>query len=120
MLTKFLVTALVIACAWAVIRRSSGQKKAKPAAEIGQSLIRKYMLTFALGLLLVSSTGYLGWNWYDNNQVVSVTIVSPNTDDSVVYKVKKKDLSTTEIVTVEGLKIRLSNQERIIIASSEQ
>ncbi len=120
MLTKFLITALVIACCWAMVKRSKGQKIAKPTADVGQSLIRKYMLTLALGLLLAASAVYLGWSWHDNNQVVTVTIVSPNDADSAVYRVKKKDLSTTEIVTVDGLRIRLSNQERIIIASSEQ
>lgn len=119
MLTKLLVTALVIAFAWATLKRSSRVKTTKkPAADLGQSILRRYMVTGTLAVLLLGSASYLGWYWYDGSQVLSVTIVSPNQSGETVYQVKKRDISQHEIVTLDGITIRLSNQERVIIATS--
>ncbi len=45
-----------------------------------------------------------------------MTLVSPKEERREVYQVRKKDISTNELVTVDGLRIRLSSEERLMIA----
>nr|WP_276521543.1 hypothetical protein [Shewanella sairae] len=70
-----------------------------------------------IALSLIATAAYWYWDWNDSRQVVSVTIVSPVSDESVVYQVRKKDITSNEITTINGIRIRLSNQERIIVAN---
>ncbi len=73
----------------------------------------------SIAVSMVGSIGYWYWNWQDGNQVVRVTIVSPKVDRTSVYQVRKKDIFINQITTVDGINIRLSNQERVIIANAK-
>jgi hypothetical protein len=56
---------------------------------------------------------------YDENTVVEVTITSPIEAMTTSYKVRKKDIEAKRITTVDGIQIRLSNQERLTIKAAE-
>ncbi|QLE85125.1 hypothetical protein FLM48_08500 [Shewanella sp. Scap07] len=121
MLTKILVTLLVIAGAFFYIRRpKTADSRGQSTANIGQRMVMRYVLFGIITVSLLASGGYWYWNWQDGNQVIHVTIVSPLDGNETVYKVHKKDIGQNQITTIDGLSIRLSNQERIVIAKQPQ
>ncbi|GIU18355.1 hypothetical protein TUM4261_39060 [Shewanella sp. c952] len=120
MLTKILVTILVIAGAMFYIRQSKVSPAKERTQDMGRGIIIRFALYAIVSLSLLASAGYWYWDWQDGNKVVSVTIVSPMSDDSVVYQVRKKNITNNEITTVDGIRVRLSNQERIIVANTVQ
>nr|WP_210147124.1 hypothetical protein [Shewanella sp. WXL01] len=69
-----------------------------------------------IALSLVATMAYWGWGWYQDNTVVNVTITSPVEGQSQTYQVRRKDIEMQRITTVDGIQIRLSNQERITIS----
>lgn len=123
MFTKILVTFFVIIAAMLFLRKKSSNSREKrlsnTTANVGKQIIFRYVIFGLIAVSLFASTGYWYWNWQDGNQVVRVTIVSPLEDKSDVYHVRKKDISNNQITTVEGINIRLSNQERVIIAAAK-
>ncbi|QSX35102.1 hypothetical protein JYB87_07780 [Shewanella avicenniae] len=112
-LTKLLVTLLVVVIGWKVINKrqtSTSIQSAKAASSLSNN---KY--TLVAGLLLVVAAAIVGWQWWVGFQQVSVTIVSPRDGKVETYLVRKRDISENKIVTVDGLIIRLSQEERIEI-----
>ncbi|WOT03906.1 hypothetical protein [Shewanella youngdeokensis] len=118
MLTKIIVTLLVIVGAIFYLRQSKVSQTKATTQDMGKGMIVRFSLYTALSLSLIASAGYWFWDWQDGNEVVSVTIVSPMKDEVVIYHVRKKDIAKDEIVTTDGIRVRLSSQERIIVAST--
>jgi len=119
-LTKILVTLLVIAGALFYIRKPARAAKAEKTADVGKQILFRYVIYGLIAFSLLGSSGYWYWNWQDGNQIVDVTIVSPNIASSEVYQVRKRDITNNMLTTVDGISIRLSNQERVIIAKSKK
>ena len=117
MLTKILVTLLVIAGALFYIRKPSATREKETAAQLGQRMIMRYVLFGLVSVSLLASAGYWYWSWLDGAKIVEVTIVSPIAESNAIYQVYKRDIKADEITTVDGINIRLSNQERVIIAT---
>lgn len=120
MLTKIIITLLVILVALFYLRKPTASAKMQGASRLGKEMMFKYVIYGFILISMLASGGYWYWNWQDGNQVVSVTIVSPLEKSSLSYKVRKKDILSHEITTLEGLNIRLSSQERVIIATIVQ
>ena len=119
MLTKILITVLVIVVAMLYIRRPKEQSQSTRVntKELANNIKLRVVGYILIALSLTATAAYWYWDWSDGRQVVSVTIVSPASDESVVYQVMKKDITSNEITTINGIRIRLSNQERIIVAN---
>ncbi len=117
MLTKLLVTLLIIAGAIFYIRKPKvEQRSSSSVIEQGQGILFKYIAMAIAVVALLGSGAYWYWSWQSGNEIVHITIVSPNEENSQVYQVHKRDIGVSEITTVDGIKIRLSNQERVVIA----
>ncbi|QYK02819.1 hypothetical protein [Shewanella psychrotolerans] len=116
MLTKILVTLLVIAGALFYIRKPASVTQMESASQLGQRILFRYIALAVVVLAVVGSGAYWYWSWQEGNEVVSVTIVSPAQEKTTIYQVHKRDIGVNELTTIEGVKVRLSNQERIIIA----
>ncbi|WP_028767035.1 hypothetical protein [Shewanella fidelis] len=119
MLTKILITVLVIVVAMLYIRRPKEQSQSTRVntKDLANNIKLKVAGYILIALSLTATAAYWYWDWSDGRKVVSVTIVSPASDESVVYQVRKKDITSNEITTINGIRIRLSNQERIIVAN---
>ncbi len=115
MLTKILVTLLVIAAAIAYLRKPKVASQ-PTASQLGQRIVFKYLAFGIAALALLGSGGYWYWSWQEGNQLVYVTIISPASASKEVYQVRKRELQSDAFTTVDGLKVRLSTQERIVIA----
>jgi hypothetical protein len=115
-LTKLLITLLVIAGALFYIRKPIAVRRIESASQLGQRIIFRYVALAIVVLAVIGSGMYGYWSWQEGEQIVSVTVVSPAQDKTIIYQVHKRDIGINEITTVEGVKVRLSTQERIIIA----
>jgi hypothetical protein len=118
--TKIIITLLVILGALFYLRKPKASGKVQGASRLGQEMMFKYVIYGLILVTMLASGSYWYWNWQDGNKVLSVTILSPLEENSVTYKVRKKDMLSDEITTLDGLNIRLSNQERVIIAKKNQ
>ncbi|ARD21289.1 MULTISPECIES: hypothetical protein [Shewanella] len=122
MLTKILVTLLVIAGAFAYIRSGRGTKVSnndKLLAGENSPFFSRVVIYAMIAVSMLASAGYWGWTWYDDNTIVEVTISSPVEAMSASYQVRKKDIEAQRITTVDGIQIRLSNQERLTVKATE-
>ncbi|WP_392341791.1 hypothetical protein [uncultured Shewanella sp.] len=81
-------------------------------------LLSRVIIYTMIAVSMLASAGYWGWSWYDDNTVVEVTITSPIEAMTNSYKVRKKDIEAQRITTVDGIQIRLSNQERLTIKTT--
>ncbi|WP_348272997.1 hypothetical protein [Shewanella aestuarii] len=122
-LTKILITLLVIIGASFYLRKGRKVSKTEQAiadqGRFGGSQNPFFNRVLVYGLIAVSmlaTAAYWGWNWYDENQVVTVQISSPIAAMSATYQVRKKDIHASKITTLDGIEIRLSNQERVTIS----
>ncbi|WP_229381163.1 MULTISPECIES: hypothetical protein [Shewanella] len=118
MFTKILITLLVIVGAFFYLRKPARLSVQTRTVDVGKRIMLRYIFMGLIAVSMFGSTGYWYWSWQDGNQVVRVTIVSPLIDSTSVYQVRKKDILNNQITTIDGINIRLSNQERVIIANS--
>jgi hypothetical protein len=121
-LTQILITILVIVGAFVYLRSGRGSKASRSAAiaeEQSSPFFSRVIIYAMIAVSMLASTGYWGWCLYDENTVVEVTITSPIEAMTTSYKVRKKDIEAKRITTVDGIQIRLSNQERLTIKAAE-
>ncbi|GAA0780036.1 MULTISPECIES: hypothetical protein [Pseudomonadati] len=119
MLTKILVTLLVIIGALFYLRRGRKTPTKTQQAIVEQTkhpLTNKVIIYGVIALSMLSTAVFWGWNLYDDNRIVTVQISSPIEAMSSQYQVRKKDIHARKITTVDGIEIRLSNQERVTIS----
>ncbi|MCT8985400.1 hypothetical protein [Shewanella phaeophyticola] len=117
MLTKILITVLVILGAVVYLRRGRNRNvKYTRTIEIEKPpLLSKIAIYSMIAVSMLATAGYWGWGWYDDNTIVEVTISSPIEAMTASYKVRKKDIEDQRITTIDGIQIRLSNQERLTV-----
>jgi len=119
MLTKFLITVLVVVSAFVFIRY-----KNKPA--LNERPIRvinvtaqtpskniKLIAVFVLLLTLVTGTVMVFLNWQDEHRVFDIKIINPQTSTSDHYQAYKKDLKGRAFTTLSGQQITVSELERL-------
>ncbi|QDE30063.1 MULTISPECIES: hypothetical protein [Shewanella] len=122
MLTKILITILVIIGAIVYLRRGRGSNVNRNTvmADMQSSpFFSRVIIYTMIAVSMLASASYWSWSWYDDNTVVDVTISSPIEAMSASYKVRKKDIEDQRITTVDGIQIRLSNQERLTVKAVE-
>lgn len=123
MLTKILLTVLVIAGAWFLLMKR--QRQIVPQAanistkRLNEPMWRRYLLTGVFVVLGLSVLSYSVWYWRDQHKIVTVRIVSPNADNNGEYRVRKGDISDSKMVTLDGIYIRFSTQERLAIIETD-
>lgn len=119
MLTKILLTLLVISIAWWFVSRTREQANDRQQILLmPQKLIQRYLMIGLLILLFIGGIGLGVWHLYDGYKIVNVTIVSPFDSQTVTYQVRKRDIQSEQFTSLNGLKIRISNQERMIISAN--
>ncbi len=121
MLTQILVTLLVIVGAFMYLRSGRGSKVSRREALAVESspFFSRAVMYAMIAVSMLASAGFWGWTWYDDNTIVEVTISSPVEAMSASYQVRKKDIEAQRITTVDGIQIRLSNQERVTVKAVE-
>jgi hypothetical protein len=118
---KIIITLLIIIGASFYLRRGkpSISRTAQAVTEHSPHPIFNKMVMYGLiTVCMLSTAAFWGWGWYDDNQIVTVQISSPIEAMSTQYQVRKKDIHARKITTIEGIEVRLSNQERVTISTS--
>ncbi|MCU8003950.1 MULTISPECIES: hypothetical protein [unclassified Shewanella] len=123
MLIKILLTVLVIAGAWFLLvkrkRQIEPQAVNLSSKRFSEPLWRRYLLTSVFVVIGFSLLSYSVWYWRDQHRIVTVRIVSPNADNNGEYRVRKGDISDSKMVTIDGIHIRFSTQERLAIIETD-
>ncbi|MGI2261291.1 hypothetical protein [Shewanella sp. GXUN23E] len=117
MLTKILLTLVVLIIAWHFLTRKRAVEEHKPTMVTGQAVLRRYGIIGTLSLVLVVGIGLSVWHWYDGYQVVTVTITTPATGHSETFEVRRKDIEGNRLTTIDGLLIRVSDQQSVTVSA---
>jgi uncharacterized protein (UPF0333 family) len=127
MLTKILVTALVIAACFVYLRHQK-QKNAAASkqANVSESISKKNSISsqfqWLAGALIVLTAcmaiGFFIYGWMDGHRVMTIKIINPQSGDVVSYQVYKGDLLERSFTTLQGQKVRISDSERIEITEN--
>lgn len=116
MITKILITLLIIAIAyWYVTKDRDMLAKTQKESSLSKT-VKNYLTTGFLIIILALMLGFGVWHWLDQQQLMQITITSPLDGQSQTYIAKKKAIHSNQITTIEGIKVRFSEQERVTIA----
>lgn len=124
MLTKILVTALIILACFYYLRYQRNKQLAGTQKAIAATPARKFSLTsqikwLAGGLVVLTICAALAsfiYGWLDKRQILNVKVTSPYSGEVVTYQVYKGDMNERSFETVQGQKIRIGNSERIEVS----
>ena len=122
MITKILITALVIFAALLFIRhknRHTQQLQQQQLAE--QAADRRRAMTIAISLVtltLVVSAGIYTWHWQQDHKIVTVRVINSHSGVMQRYQVYRADLDGRRFSTIDGVEIHLSDAERMEIIES--
>tara|TARA_R110001583_G_scaffold1313_6_gene10797 strand:+ start:1283 stop:1669 length:387 start_codon:yes stop_codon:yes gene_type:complete len=122
MLTKILVTALVVFGCYLFIRfkrrqQTSSMRVIEVAAE-RPSLLGSPVRMLALGLCVLSllaSAVFLGYRWSDNRTLLQVRVISATSGEVVEYQAYKGDVEGRSFVTLYGQRVSIAASERMEI-----
>ncbi|WP_432473988.1 hypothetical protein [Amphritea sp. HPY] len=124
MITKILITLLVIAGCYLYLKRRNQvarQPVRRPAVDSSsEALPMKLIATILLTVSVLGSASYLGYQWYDSHTLLEVRIVTPGSSAEVVYQVYKADLGDRSFTTVDGQTVRIAANERLEISRLQQ
>ena len=123
MVTKILITLLVIAGCYLYLKRrsSSANQQRRPAREsVAEQQPVKMVAVLLLILSVLGTLSYVGYRWYDSHTLLDVRIINPANDSEVVYQVYKGDLDDRSFTTVQGQTVRIAASERLEISPAAQ
>lgn len=139
MLSKLLITLLVVVIAVMYLRyRRRGNRSASTSAHpaknstgnvhafLGQAdqvtqsqARRKYRLTLlfwiSMTAILVGALALTLWNWQKQQQELTILLHDSSAPSPVVYRVKRKDLHDDFFITTDGVRVVISQSERMEI-----
>ncbi|MBR9869226.1 MAG: hypothetical protein GYB20_17150 [Oceanospirillales bacterium] len=119
MVTKVLLTLLVIVVAYLYLKRRVATTKSRPrVTESKGPSADMPVRAIAILFLLVSFTftvGFFVYRWIDGNQLLRVTLISPQSSEPVYYQVHKSELQERTFTTTDGQIIRIGAQDRLRI-----
>lgn len=121
MLTKILITLLIIVGAVIFLRHKKSLSPAAPKvitvietkpANIIQANIKLIALA-VLSLTLLMGTAMLFLNWQDDHRLYEIKVVNPQSGNIDIFEAYKKDLQGRSFTTVTGQRIKVSEWERL-------
>ena len=126
MLTKLLITALVIAACFAYLRFQSqraatGNRQNANAETATRGSLPRQFRWLAAALIISGASAVIGFfifEWFNGRTVLTVDVINPQTGELISYEVYKRDLQDRSFKTLNGQQIRISNNERIEITEA--
>ena len=127
MLTKILVTALIILACYFYLRYQrnkqqsvAGQNDSLDTGSEKSSLSSqiRWVAGGLIGLTVCAAIGIFIYSWMDDRRVLTVKITSPYSGEVVSYQVYKGDMKERSFKTLHGQVIRISDSERIEISET--
>lgn len=117
MITKILLTALVILAALTFIRYKNSQRRVQERvrqAELAADRRRAMSVAIALVVLtlLISGGIYYG-HWQEEHRIFTVQVINSHTGAEQSYHVYQSEIDGRRFRTIEGRLINLSDSERM-------
>lgn len=124
MLTKILVTALIILACFYYLRYQRNKQQAGTQKAIAATSAHKFSRTSQVkwlagslvALTICAAMVSFIYGWLDKQQILNVKVTSPYSGEVVTYQVYKGDMNERSFETVQGQKIRIGNSERIEVS----
>ncbi len=122
MLTKLLITALIITGAFVFIRfknktalssHSIRTINVEPVPDKSSLKNAKFAAITILSLTLLTGSIMMFLSWQDERRVFDIKIINPQTGSSDHYQAHKKDLKGRSFTTITGQVITVSELERL-------
>jgi uncharacterized protein HemX len=134
MLTKILITALVIVLAFAIggararqatVRRSTGQAPARTPSGSGpgsrfEAALPKLAAYGVIVILLLGVAGYLFMNWQDEHRELTVRVINTQSGQTTRYLVEKRALKGRSFETIDGRTVTLADTERMEVLAADE
>lgn len=119
MVTKVLLTLLVIVLAYLYLRRRMNRNTSqRPRVKAEPMNSDTPVKTIAILFILVSFTltvVFFVYRWVDGNQLLRVTLISPQSSEPLYYQVHKSELQERSFTTTDGQVVRIGVQDRLEI-----
>ena len=127
MLTKILITLLVIIVAAMVLRQRKLLQQALqkpvviqvPEEPSDHQIMMKWISIVIVLFLVLSVASYYVVQWRDDHQLYSIRIINPQTGKEESYQAYKKDLKGSSFVTLTGLQVSVSELERVEMEAAD-
>ncbi len=126
MLTKILLTALVILGCYLFLRFKRSRTLAQPVARATEADIRRASRSpvrlLALALCLVSvlaSAAYLGSRWWDGRTLLLVRVIDAGSGEVTEYQAYKADVEGRGLITIYGQRVSIAATERMEISEAQ-
>jgi hypothetical protein len=121
MITKILLTILVIAGALLVVRKRQPQPSPRQRSAADGTPNRRPLylaLSFAALTAAVSGLAYY-WHWQDAHQVFIVRVVNTQSNSEQLFQVYRDGVKGRSFQTTDGLMITLSANERMEVEKAD-
>lgn len=121
MLTKILITALVMFVAFGVQRFRARRnveipvvrvQRPVPAARPMPGWVRPAAWVFVAGVVTASALWYYS-SWQDNQRIVTIRVISPGGGDVATYRAHKGSIDGRTFSTTDGLTVRIADSDRV-------
>lgn len=126
MITKIILTLLVIAAGYIYLKRKSAPQSSASARQqdtvsvsASSAVPVKLIAALLIAIFSVATLSYIGYHWFDNNRVLEVRLISPGTDQHLIYEVRKGDLKERSFTTTDGQIVRIGASERLEVRATE-
>lgn len=117
MITKILLTALIILAALTFIRYKNSQRQVQERvrqAELAAERRRAMYVAIALVVLtLLVSSGIYYWHWQDEHRIFTVQVINSHSGAQQSYQVYQSEIDGRRFRTLDGRLINLSDSERM-------
>jgi hypothetical protein len=128
MLTKILVTLVVIALGWLAVRDrwrggegGSSRERSLPASQDDSRdglMPRGAVRLAAYGLvvlMLLGTSVYLLQGWQRDREVVDIQVVNAYTGEIQRYEARRGDIDRRSFVALDGRRVQIAEMERLIL-----
>lgn len=121
MLTKILVTALVIVAVLVFYRiKNSGGARAARRPEARSPADNRFgrMVAYGfVGVLMLISAVWYGLHWREQHRIITIRVIGES--GTTTYKAYNKDLKGSRFESIDGRTVRLGESERVEIIGTQ-
>lgn len=119
MLTKILITALVIFGCYLFLRysrRPAPDTRREPARPAVNGTAFRRLAAGVLLLSLLAAVAAFLYGWYDDRTLLDIRVINTLTGDVVHYQAYKGDLEGRSFVTLYGQQVSIADSERLEVS----
>lgn len=119
MLTKILVTALVIVAVLTFyrVKNAARPELAVQRARAANNRFGRMMAYGFAGFLVLVSAIWFGLHWREQHRIITIRVIGDS--GPTVYKAYNKDLKGNHFETIDGRKVILGESERVEIIGAQ-